>query len=121
MKSSLDRITFTRNAELIEDEHIHKKSILDLFLAALLRPSFLGADQRTPPLDNEDLIKLTDAGIPETILLRAIELYESNFDTSRLALVKLRKRGLSTKVITGIVSKQSQMQARSPQPGRSQA
>jgi len=41
MKSSFDQISFTRNAELIENAHIFRRPILNLILAALLETSFL--------------------------------------------------------------------------------
>ena len=47
MVSSLDQIKFTHEAALLEEEHLYKQPILDIILAALLGPSFLGGAQNT--------------------------------------------------------------------------
>jgi hypothetical protein len=106
MNSILDQIKFTRSAELIEDEHIYKRPIVDLFLAALLRPSFLESDRNRQRIDNEDLVKLTVAGLPASVIVRAIELYGGDFDISRSALLNLDQRGIGAKVIEAMRSKQ---------------
>lgn len=104
MNVLLDQIKF-RNAELIEEEHIYKRPIVDLLLAALLRPSFLESARNLPRLDNEDLVRLTAAGLTENVVVRAIELYDSDFDTSRSALLYLHERGIGAKVIETMLSK----------------
>jgi len=96
--SSVDQIKFTREAALLEEEHFHKQPILDVILAALLGPSFLGPQQNRPRLHNEDIVKLYIAGgyLPESLVVRAIELYGSDFDLSSIALLNLRENGSET-------------------------
>jgi len=70
MKSSLEQIKFDREVELIEDLHIYRQPILDLILAAALRPSFLRSEQTRQRLQNDDVAKLTAGRIPESVIIR---------------------------------------------------
>ena len=72
MKPRFNRITFTRDVELVEEAHIYKQPILDLILAALLRPSFLRSDQNKSRLNDEDVVKLTRSCLSETAVMRII-------------------------------------------------
>ena len=105
MVSSHDQIKFTREAALLEEEHLHKQPILDVILAALLAPSFLGPEQNRPRLHNEDIVKLAGGCLPESLVVRAIELYGSDFDLSSIALLSLRKNGVGNMLIEAMLSK----------------
>lgn len=105
MKSMLNRITYTRGVELVEEAHIDKQPILDLILAALLRPSFLRSDQNKSRLNNEDVVKLTRSCFSETVVMRIIEVYESEFDISRGSITSLRNSGVGDNVIEAMLSK----------------
>ena len=65
MKPSLEQIKFDREVELIEDLHIYRQPILDLVLAAALRPSFLRPEHNRQRLQNDDVAKLAAGGIPD--------------------------------------------------------
>ena len=106
MKSRFNQITFTRDPELIEEAHIYKYPILDLILAALLQPSFLGSEQNRPRLHNEDVVKLARR-LAEIVVIRIIEVCESDFDTTRNALLSLRESGVGDRLLEAMRSKTS--------------
>ena len=108
MKSSFDQINFTRNAELIENTHIYSRPILNLILAALLETSFLSSERDAPLLNNGHVVKLAKGCIPEDVIVRVIDLYESNFDLSRTGLATLRSKRISDCVIRAVLSKKVQ-------------
>jgi len=108
MKSSFDQINFTRNAELIENTHIYSRPILNLILAALLQTSFLGSEHDAPLLNNGHVVKLARGRIPEDVIVRVIDLYESDFDMSRTGLATLRSKGISDCVVKAMLSKKVQ-------------
>ena len=105
MKSDFDQIKFTREAELIEEIHIYKQPILNLILAALLQPSFLGSELNKPRLNNEDVMKLARSRLPESMIIRVIEIYEGDFDNSSSGLSSLREGAVGDKVIEVMLSK----------------
>ena len=107
MKSDFDQIKFTREAELIEETHIYKRPILSLILAALLQPSFLGSELNKPRLNNDDVVKLAHSCLSENVVIRVIEVYESDFDTSRNGLLSLRESGVGDMVLEAMLSKES--------------
>ena len=107
MKPSLEQIKFAREAELIEDFHIYRRPIVNLILAAALRPSFLGSERDQPRLQNDDVAKLAAGRLPESVIIRAIELYESDFDTSQSAVMSLCESGVGINVIEAMSSKKS--------------
>jgi hypothetical protein len=105
MVSSLDQIKFTHEAALLEEEHLYKQPILDVILAALLGPSFLGREPSTPRLKNEDTATLAGGYLPDSLVVRAIELYGSDLDTSSTALLNLRENGVGNTLIEAMLSK----------------
>jgi|SRR5271157_1310570 len=105
MKSKLNRIEVATDCELIEEAHIYKLPILNLILAALLQSSFLGSEQNKPLLNNDDVMKLADSRLSESVIVRVIDVYESDFDTSRNGLLRLRKNGIGDSVIQKMLSK----------------
>jgi hypothetical protein len=110
MKPSFNQITFTRDPELIEEAHIYKYPILDLILAALLQPSFFGSEQNRPRLHNEDAAKLARS-LSETVVIRIIEICESDFDISPGGLASLRNSRVGENVIEVMLSKASRRSA----------
>ena len=108
MKSSFEQINVTRNAELIENTHIYSRPILNLVLAALLEISFLSSEDDAPLLNNGHVVKLARGRIPEDVIVRVIDLYESNFDMSRTGLATLRSKGISDCVVRAMLSKKVQ-------------
>ena len=107
MKALLDRLRCARECELIEHAHIYRQPILDLILAALLRPSFLSSEQNKSRLNNEDLMKLARNCFSDDLPIRVIEIYENDFELSRNNLLRFRRSGVGEKVIEAWLSKAS--------------
>jgi len=101
-----ERIKFIRQDALIEDEHLYRQPILDVMLAALLEPSFLGPEHGRPRLHNDDIVKLACGRLPESVLVRVVELYRADFDMSQTALLNLRQSCIGNRVIDAMLSKE---------------
>lgn len=54
-------------------------------------------------LTNEDIIKMVKGGLPDDVILLAIESQPSNFDVSPKALVELKQQGVSKAVLDKII------------------
>ena len=76
-----------------------------LLLAAALVLCGHGWAQQTPEavLTNAGVEKMVKAGLPETIVLRAIQMSRTSFDTSPAGLVDLRKHGASEAVLNTVL------------------
>jgi hypothetical protein len=79
---------------------------LVLFLALASCPVALPQNALT----NDDIIKMVKGGLPDDVILQAIESQPSNFDISAQALIALKQQGVSTavlnKILTVIAAKQ---------------
>lgn len=106
MKSHFDRIYFTSTAELIEESHIYKLPIVSLIVAALLDNSFLSSEQRRVRLTNAHVAKLAHSCLSDSVVVRVIGVYETEFDTSDRGLLALKRNGVSDKVIAAMLSKE---------------
>lgn len=64
-----------------------------------------GAGQKAPDgvLTNAGVAKMVKAGLPESVILREIEMSRTNFDTSPAGLVDLRKHGASESVLHAVL------------------
>src|SRR5271166_509557 len=98
MKASLNRVRVTTDCELIEDAHIYKQPIVKLILAALLHPAPLTSEQNKPLINNDDVLKLA-CRLSESVIVRIIEACETDFDTTRSGLLRLRRAGIGDRVI----------------------
>lgn len=105
MKLNLNTIAHTQNVELIEDGDLYKQWVLNLILAALVNPSFLSPERNKPRLVNNDLARLAYGRIPESVIVRIIELYDGDYKTSRDDLFRLRRRGVGDKILEAIISR----------------
>ena len=54
-------------------------------------------------LTNAGVAKMVKAGLPESVILREIEMSRTNFDTSPAGLVELRKHGASENVLNAVL------------------
>lgn len=71
--------------------------------------------QGRAPLGNDDVVKLVRAGFGEAVLLEAIEVNETGFDTSPQALLGLKEARVSERVMSAMLSKaQAQKPAGKP-------
>ena len=72
-------------------------------LAALLASAFLAHAAIAATITNADVIKLLEAGMPEEVVLEAIASGQASFDTSSKALIALKKKGATPKVLTAML------------------
>ncbi len=91
---------------LIEDVDLYKQPILDLILAALVRPAFLDAQRDRHRLDNHDIVKLSSRCLSANVLVQIIEVSETDFEVSPRSLLSLRKCGVGDRVIEAMLLKQ---------------
>ncbi len=76
-----------------------------LVFAFLVIVSVLGYGQNAPDsvLTNAGVAKMVKAGLPESVIMREIEMSRTNFDTSPAGLVDLRKHGASENVLNAVL------------------
>ena len=107
MKSGFDQIHFTSTAELIEESyHIYKLPVVSLIVAALLDNSFLSSEQHRVRLTNAHVVKLANSCLSDSVIVRVIGVYDTEFDTSNQGLLALKRNGVSDKVIAAMLSKE---------------
>jgi hypothetical protein len=104
-KSGFAQINFTSTAELIEESHLYNLPVVSVILAALLDNSFLGWERGKARLTNNHVVKLAGSPLSESVVVRVIGAYDSEFDTSRRSLLTLKRNGVSDKVIAAMLSK----------------
>ena len=82
-----------------------KPRFLLLSVLCLLVLSFGSVAQETPgsALTNAGVVKMVKAGLPESVILREIQMSRTNFDTSPNGLVDLRKHGASENVLHAVL------------------
>lgn len=81
----------------------HPLAVLALALA-LCTATTLGAQQPQEPLENDDLVDMTKAGIDENTIVTLVEGSRTDFDTSAAALIALKNASVSDRVIAAVVS-----------------
>ena len=78
-----------------------------LFLSLLFLPvlslSSIAQDGPQSVLTNTGVLKMVKAGLPESVILREIQMSRTNFDTSPNGLVDLRKHGASEAVLHAVL------------------
>jgi hypothetical protein len=61
------------------------------------------------PLTNADIVKMVKAGIPESVILRKVQLSESNFSTSPNALIELKRQHVPDDVMAAMLDSDAAM------------
>jgi hypothetical protein len=78
--------------EYIPDEDLTRMPLaLLLVLASVLQTSATYSEETRPKLANQDIAALVAHGLPERVILQAINATENEFDVSRDGLPILRK------------------------------
>jgi len=79
---------------------------LALLLSSSLAPS--AAQNRTSnKLTNGDIVRMVNAGLSESIILREIEISDSKFVTTPDALIELKNRGVPDEIMEAILDSQA--------------
>jgi len=76
---------------------------ISLLLLPLLAITLVAQDTPQSALTNGGIIKMVKAGLPESVILREIQMSRTNFDTSPNGLVDLRKHGASEAVLHAVL------------------
>src|SRR5258708_6017362 len=74
---------------------------------------------QNPPvvrLTNSDVVKMQNAGIPESVIVREIQISETNFNISPEALIDLKHKHVPDSVLGAIVDSQASAMMQSPEP-----
>jgi len=80
---------------------MHKISRL---FAAVLSTAFIAQAALAATVSNADVIKLLGAGMPEEVVLQAIEAGTPKFDTSANALIALKAKGATPTILKAILA-----------------
>lgn len=90
--------------------------LLSLGTLAVLAIPTLAQNQATVRLTNSDVVKMVNAGIPESVIVREIQVAEPNFNISPDALVSLKHKHVPDSVLGAIVDTQTGARIVQPEP-----
>ena len=76
---------------------------LTVLLILLLAMPLLAQAPTDHALTNADVVKMVKAGLPESIIVREIQMSGTNFATTPAALIELKKQGASEKVLGAVL------------------
>jgi hypothetical protein len=76
-----------------------------LVLLLLLLPNLVCAAQQ--PLDNDAIVRMSKAGLSDTLIVTAIHTQPTRFDTSTDGMIALKAAGVSDAVVAAMVIKQA--------------
>ena len=76
---------------------------LTVLLALLLALPLLAQAPTDNVLTNADVSKMVKAGLPDSIIVREIQMSKANFATSPTALVDLKKQGASEGILGAVL------------------
>lgn len=76
----------------------------------------LAQDHSDRPLTNSDVVKMVNAGIPESVIVRDIEVSGTNFVTTADALISLKQHHVPDSVLAAIVDSQAASKLRQAGP-----
>jgi hypothetical protein len=82
--------------------------VLSQSSSADLTPPGNQSTASTQSLTNDDIIKLVQAKLPDSVVIAKIKSSSSEFDTSPDALIKLKRAGVSDSVLQAIVDARAQ-------------
>jgi hypothetical protein len=81
-------------------------TIVPAILLALAMPS-LAQSPADAPLTNADIVKMAKAGIPESVMLRKVQMSQSNFATSPNALIELKRQHVPDAVMAAMLDSEA--------------
>jgi hypothetical protein len=87
---------------------------LTVLLTFLLALPGLAQAPTAQVLTNADIVKMMKAGLPESVILREIQMSNTDFATSPAALIELKKQGASERILGAVLD--SRMGATQPEP-----
>ena len=78
---------------------------LNVLLTLLLAVPLLAQAPTDQALTNADIVKMMKAGLPESVILREIQMSNTDFATSPAALIQLRKQGASERILHAVLAR----------------
>jgi hypothetical protein len=81
--------------------------ILLITFSLLLSFPLLAQTAAEHPLTNADIVKMMKAGLPESIIVRAIQTSQTNFQTDAGSLIDLQRRGASEGILGSVLDSRS--------------
>ena len=94
---------------------VTRTACLLAIVLAFIAPG-LAQDQSDRPLTNSDVVKMVNAGIPESVIVRDIEVSGTNFVTAADALISLKQHHVPDSVLAAIVDSQATSKMRQAGP-----
>ena len=94
----------------------NRTSFVFVILAALAVPT-VAQNPTAVRLTNSDLVKMVNAGIPESVIVREIQISETNFNITPDGLIKLKHEHVPDGILAAIVDSQAgarMLQAEAP-------
>ena len=76
---------------------------LAFLLAFLLALPLLAQAPTDNVLTNADIVKMVRTGLPESIIVREIQMSRTDFGTSPAALIELKKQGASERILGAVL------------------
>lgn len=89
-------------------------SLLAIVLASIARCP--AQDQPERPLTNSDVVQMVNAGIPESVIERSIEVSGTHFVTTPDALISLKQHRVPDGVLTAMVDSRAGARMREADP-----
>ena len=77
--------------------------VFAIYLLLLILAPCANAQETTPKLTNEDVVKMVQAGLSTDLIMTKIKKSETNFDTSPSALAGLPKRGVPNEILLAML------------------
>ena len=108
---SKDMATFRVRFPGLLNRNTNRPLQVTILLATLLAgvtPSLAQAPADAP-LTNADIVKMVKAGIPESVILRKVQMSESNFTTSPNALIELKRQHVPDDVMAAMLDSEAAM------------
>jgi hypothetical protein len=84
------------------------RRFLQLFLLMAASCGLLSAQQVQKPLSNQDVIDMVKAALPTSTILGAIQANPTAFDVSAAGLIKLKKAGVTQRVMDAMLTASKQ-------------
>src|ERR1700688_5062671 len=79
-----------------------------LVIACFLTTAAMALPQQAQkPLTNDDVVKMVKGGLPEDIIVSAIQAAATNFDISADALISLKNAGVTQPVMAAMIAAES--------------
>ena len=77
--------------------------LIVLLALSVTLPAASPAQTSDPVLTNADVVKMAKAGLPESIILREIQMSRTDFATSPAALIELKRQGVSEGILGAVL------------------